>query len=154
MKRSIFEPSAVDEILVRIQKLTPNSHGRWGRLTSEQMIRHLNMACQMSFGEVVVADRSNFITRSLVKWLFLSNIKPPGREKGKIQTFPEIDILSLKLLVTDLNKERADYKAVLLRLTKNEIFATKHPLFGNMNRNDWGLLCYAHADYHLTQFDV
>lgn len=154
MKRSIFEPATLEEILTRIQKLTPNSRGRWGRLTSEQMIRHLTMACQMSFGEVVVADRSNFITRSLVKWLFLSNIKPPGREKGKIQTFPEVDILSLKLQVADLNKERTDYQAVLRRLVKTEILAPKHPLFGNMSRNDWGLLCYAHADYHLTQFEV
>ncbi|MEQ1586713.1 MAG: DUF1569 domain-containing protein [Cyclobacteriaceae bacterium] len=154
MKRSIFEPSTLDEILSRIQKLTPNSHGRWGRLTSEQMIRHLNMACQMSFGEVVVADRSNFITRSVVKWLFLSNIKPPGREKGKIQTFPEVDIVSLKLHVEDLNKERADYQAVLRRLVKTEILVLKHPLFGTMSRNDWGFLCYAHADYHLTQFGV
>lgn len=154
MKRSIYEPLALDEILARTQKLKPNSHGRWGKLTAEQMVRHLKMACQMSFGEVIVADRSNFITRSLVKWLFLSNIKPPGREKGKIKTFPEIDILSLQLQVADLNKELAEYEAVLRRLTKTEILAKKHPLFGNMSRYDWGLLGYAHADYHLTQFGV
>ena len=154
MKRTIYEPSALDEILTRIKKLKPFSRGRWGRLTSEQMVRHLAQACKISFGEVLVPDQSNTLTRTIVKWLFLANIKPPGRENGNVRTFAEVDIIALNIHVGDLNTERENYEAILRRLIETKELQKKHPLFGSMSRDDWGLLAYAHADYHLTQFDV
>ncbi len=154
MKRNIFDKPAHDEILLRIQKLNTESRGRWGKLNAPQMLRHLSEACRMAFDEIPITDKSNFLTRSLAKWLFLSNIKPPGREKGKIKTFPEIDIVELKFQVSELEKEQANYKTVLQRMADTEKLSNHHPLFGKMSRKDWGLLTYAHADYHLTQFNV
>ena len=154
MKRNIFDQAAREDILSRIQKLNVESRGRWGRLSVQQMIRHLSEACRMSFDEVSIPDRSNFFTRSIGKWLFLSNIKPPGREKGKIKTFPEIDIVELQFPVEELENEKVHYTSLLKRLSETEKLSKKHPLFGKMSRDDWGLLAYAHADYHLTQFNA
>ncbi len=154
MKRNIFDPSARDEVLSRLQKLTINSQGRWGKLSATQMVRHLTEACRMAFDEIPMPDRSNFLTRTIAKWLFLSNIKPPGREKGKIKTFPEINIVELKLLMSDIEKEKADFAAIIERITNTEKLSNRHTMFGKMSRNDWGYLTYAHADYHLTQFNI
>jgi hypothetical protein len=154
MKRNIFDEKTRDEILSRIQKLTDGSRGRWGKLSVQQMVRHLTEGIRMAFDEIEIADQSNFFSRSVTKWLFLSNIKPPGRQTGIIKTFPEIDIVELKVKVGELDKEREAYSSVLQRLINTENLSIKHPLFGKMNRNDWGLLAYAHADYHLTQFKV
>ncbi len=154
MKRNIFDPSARDEVLSRLQKLTINSQGRWGKLSATQMVRHLTEACRMAFDEIPMPDRSNFLTRTIAKWLFLSNIKPPGREKGKIKTFPEINIVELKLLMSDIEKEKADFAAIIERMTNTEKLSNRHTMFGKMSRNDWGYLTYAHADYHLTQFNI
>ena len=68
MKRNIFEPSTREAVISRINKLTADSKGKWGRLTAPQMIRHLNEACKMAFDEVKVPDQSNFFTRTLGKW--------------------------------------------------------------------------------------
>ena len=106
MKRNIFEPAAREAVISRINKLTVDSKGKWGRLTAPQMIRHLNEACRMSFDEVKVPDQSNFFTRTLGKWLFLSNIKPPGREKGNIKTFPQIDIVETRFPVLEIEEEK------------------------------------------------
>lgn len=154
MKRNIFEPSAAEEVINRINKLTVETTGKWGRLNAPQMIRHLNEACKMAFDEVKVPDQSNLFTRTIGKWLFLSNVKPPGREKGKLKTFPQIDIVETGFPVLDIEEEKKHYKATLERLKKSTDLSKKHPLFGKMSRDDWGLLAYAHADYHLTQFNL
>ena len=152
MKHNIFDKPAREEVFSRIQKLTVESKGKWGRLSAPQMIRHLAEACRLAFDEIPIADQSTFFTRTLAKWIFLSNIKPPGREKGKIKTLAEVDIVELKTTVAEMQIEKDNYKALVERMINTPELSKKHPLFGKMSRKDWGLLTYAHADYHLTQF--
>lgn len=154
MKKNIFDEPALVEVLLRVGKLKEQTPGRWGKLNSNQMVCHLSMAAKMALGEVQVPDQSNLITRTLVRWLFLNNIKPPGRKKGKIQTFEQVDVIKQNMQVDTLAMELSNYQAILHRILRTETLCNKHPLFGKMSRKDWGLLCYAHADYHLTQFDV
>jgi len=154
MKRSIFDQQALDEILTRVHLLTAGTRGKWGKPSTQQMTRHLSEAGRMAFDEVNVPDQSNVITRTLVKWLFLRNIKPPGREKGNIKTFPQVDIIALGIEVNSLDDELRSYEGVLRRIVATKNLSSRHPLFGRMSRDDWGYLTYAHADYHLTQFNV
>src|SRR5829696_2240487 len=93
MKHSIFEPAIKQSVFERIDQVTADTKGKWGKLTATQMIRHLSEANRMALGEIVMPDRSNLLTRTVFKWMFLSNRKPPGREKGKIKTFPEVDVV-------------------------------------------------------------
>ena len=152
MKHNIFDQPAREEVFSRIQKLTVGSKGKWGRLSAPQMVRHLAEACRLAFDEIPIADQSTFFTRTLAKWIFLSNIKPPGREKGKIKTLAEVDIVELKTTIAEMQIEKDNYKALVERMVSTPELSKKHPLFGKMSRKDWGLLTYAHADYHLTQF--
>ncbi len=154
MKKNIFNPEIRKEIQQRILLLRSDSRPKWGKLTAPQMARHLAEACRIGLGEIHVPDQSNFITRSLVKWLFLANVKPPGREKGKIQTFPQVDVVALGISVADTEAEINNYLNTVDRLIGATNLSSTHPLFGKMNRDDWGLLTYAHADYHLTQFNL
>ena len=154
MKQNIFERNVYEEVVARINKLTTESKGKWGRLSAPQMIRHLNEACKMAFDEVKVPDQSNLFTRTLGKWLFLRNVKPPGRQNGTVKTFPQIDIVETGFPVMGIEDEKKSYVATLDRLNKSKDLSKQHPLFGKMSRDDWGLLAYAHADYHLTQFNL
>ena len=154
MKRSIFQPEARQEVLARIEKLSPDTQGKWGKLSVAQMVRHLTEANRMAFGEIPMPDRSNVLTRTLIKWLFLSNIKPPGREKGNIKTLPEVDVIDQAMLLDDLETEKDKYKKIVARLIATPQLHHQHSLFGKMSHEDWGNLVYAHADYHLTQFGV
>ena len=154
MKRTIFDEPAFKEITDRIQKLTTDTKGKWGKLSVVQMIRHLNEAGRMAFDEVIVPDQSNLFTKTIVKWMFLQNIKPPGREKGKIKTFKEIDIVALGTACSDLESEKKTVITLLHRMRNSSNLSNRHPLFGKMSRDDWGYLTYAHSDYHLTQFGI
>jgi hypothetical protein len=154
MKQSVFSPGVKESLFSRVDRLTPDTRGKWGKLNATQMVRHLSEANRMAFAEIPMPDRSNLLTRTLFKWMFLSNIKPPGREKGTIKTFPEVDVVKLGLPVEDMEKEKARYKASVDRLISTPNLHPSHTVFGKMTRNDWGHLAYAHADYHLTQFGV
>ncbi|MFD2999444.1 DUF1569 domain-containing protein [Pontibacter toksunensis] len=154
MKHSIFEPEVKPLLFERVDRLSTDMKGKWGKLTATQMIRHLAEANRMAFEEIPMPDRSNMLTRTLFKWMFLSNIKPPGREKGKIQTFPEVDVVALGIPVEDIESEKKRYKATVERIINTPALNKSHTAFGKMSRDDWGYLAYAHADYHLTQFGV
>ncbi|GAA4424936.1 hypothetical protein GCM10023188_05350 [Pontibacter saemangeumensis] len=154
MKHSIFEPGIKQGLFERVDMLKADTKGRWGKLNVEQMVRHLTEANRMAFAEIPMPDRSNLLTRTLFKWMFLHNIKPPGRDKGNIKTFPEVDVVQLGSVVDDLETEQKRYKAIIERLLAAPKLHPAHTVFGKMTREDWGLLAYAHADYHLTQFGV
>lgn len=155
MKHSIFEPDVKPLLFERVDRLTAHTKGKWGKLTATQMVRHLSEANRMAIpNELPMPDRSNLLTRTLFKWIFLSNIKPPRREKGNIQTFPEVDVVHSGIAVEDLASEKQRYKASVDRLIHTPILSASHTAFGKMSREDWGFLAYAHADYHLTQFGM
>lgn len=154
MKHSIFEAEVKPLLFERVDRLSANIKGKWGKLTATQMIRHLAEANRMAFDEISMPDRSNLLTRTLFKWMILSNIKPPGREKGKIRTFPEVDVVGLGLAVENIESVKEKYKATVERIINTPALSKKHTVFGEMSRDDWGHLVYAHADYHLTQFGV
>jgi hypothetical protein len=153
MKRSIFDSEVRQSVLSRVDKLNSGTKGKWGKLNAAQMIRHLSEANRMALGEILMPDRSSFLTRTLFKWMFLSNIKPPGREKGKIKTFPEVDVVEKGIAVEDIESEKQRYKATVDRIVNTPVLHPSHTAFGKMTREDWGYLAYAHADYHLTQFN-
>lgn len=152
MKKSIFNEDVKQSVFKRIDSINPDTRPEWGKLNATQMVRHLFEANRMALGEIPMPDRSTFISRTLIKMMFLDNIKPPGRKKGKVHTFPEIDIVEKKVAVEDLESEKKKYKDIVERIIKTETLDSTHTLFGKMSRSDWGYLIYAHADYHLTQF--
>lgn len=154
MKHSIFEPGMKEFIFSRVDKITEDTKGKWGKLNATQMIRHLSEANRMALGEILMPDRSSFLTRTLIKWMFLSNVKPPGREKGKIRTFPEVDIVNSAIVPEDLESEKKRYKSGVESIINAPVLHPTHTAFGKMTRADWGFLAYAHADYHLTQFNL
>ena len=153
MKRNIFNEGVKESVFKRIDSLNPDNKAEWGKLNATQMVRHLFEANRMAMGEIPMPDRSNIISRTLIKRMFLGNIKPPGRKKGKIHTFPEIDIVQNKIAVEDLESEKKKYKNIVERIINTTELHPTHTLFGKMSRVDWGYLIYAHADYHLTQFN-
>ena len=154
MKQSIYHAPAKEELFRRIEKLTPAAKGRWGKLSAPQMLRHLSEANRMALGEFDMPDRSTFLTRTVIKWMFLNGIKPPGREKGNIQTFPEVDIVKSGVATDDLEDEKTRYKLSVQKIINTPALHMRHTVFGKMSREDWGHLAYAHADYHLTQFNL
>ncbi|HMI06191.1 MAG TPA: DUF1569 domain-containing protein [Flavobacterium sp.] len=147
---NIFNKEENLKLQTRLQDLTSGTTPIWGKMTASQVVLH----CQKPLD---VADGKLILKRSLVGFLFGKMAKNSFLKndefKRNLPTAPEFRVVS----TPDFEKE----KRVLLSLVDK--FGTmgaqvlvnkKHPFFGTMTNEEWGILLFKHLDHHLNQFGV
>lgn len=149
---NLFNTTKRDEIIARLNLLTPDSKALWGKMSAGEMLCHCLDGNKMALGEIPPTDRSNFFTRSFVKFLIVYVVPIPKgapaapeinpRKSGrKTQDFER----ERQLLIDDINNfanlNAADFKG-------------RHHVFGKLTPDQWGRLGYKHLDHHLKQFGV
>ncbi len=149
---NLFNPTKRTELIARLSRLTPESKAVWGKMSVGEMFCHCLDGNKMALGEIPPTDRSNFITRSLVKYLVVYVIPIP---KGA-PAAPEINPHKKGTKPLDFEKERGLLIADINNfgnLTAEDLKG-KHHVFGKLTYNQWGRLGYKHLDHHLKQFGV
>ncbi len=151
MNNSIFAPDTFSEITERINKLSPSSQAKWGKMNVAQMLGHcanaINTSVSDDKGKVTFMGR---IFGKMARKMVLADDKP---FKQNLPTAKEF-------IVTDeRNFERERRKLLsILELLKdkgpNGVADKVHPFFGTMAKEDWAFLIYKHLDHHLRQFGV
>jgi hypothetical protein len=134
-------------IAARIRSLRTDSPRRWGRMTIDQMLWHVNQGLLTSLGDLAVAPIGVPIPASVMKWMVLRVPWPRGAP-----TAPEY--------VARANYQFEPGRAALLQSL--EAFAgrdpagswPRHPGFGLMTGRDWSCLMHKHLDHHLRQFSA
>jgi len=148
--KTIFSETDKNEIIQRVEKLTNESKALWGKMNVSQMLAHVNMGAQLSTGEAEV----RILPISFIGQFLKKSIIHSERQFSKNSpTSPEIKVVDEK----DFNKEKANLIAIVNRLYtngQNGVKSEKHPFFGKMTKEEWGILGYKHADHHLRQFGV
>jgi hypothetical protein len=148
--KTLFDAASLQEMIGRINSLTPASPARWGKMNAEQMLAHLVESMKLATGELT-AKPKKMIFRYPPFRQFLVYLMP--FPKGA-PTLPE-----LRRRDSDAGT-LAQNKAELARLLRDIASRTaqkewpEHPAFGNLGRRAWGVLGYRHADHHLRQFGV
>ncbi len=154
--KTIFDSVAKEEILNRLNLLSTDSVGLFGVMNPSQMLHHLTMANQLALGEIILPDKSRFLSRTVFRWMTFLNMRPSIErlKKKPIRTFKEMDIVRNKLSVESFEREKEFFLQKLNQLLNTNSFPDKHPLFGRMNKTQWGRWVYVHCDYHFVQFGV
>jgi len=138
------------EILQRLRTVRPESAGRWGRMSSHQMVCHLSDSFRMVTGQKPVSHASGLLQRTIVKWtaLYLPLRWPPG-----ILTRPEIDQEAGGTRPIDFAADVSELMALVEVMTAGRSAGWQpHPLFGRMSEAAWLRWAYLHMDHHLRQF--
>jgi hypothetical protein len=150
---SLFDETKREEIISRINKLTPDAKALWGKMNVNQMICHCTDGLRGSLGELgELKDQSNFLTRSLLKFLVLYVMPIPK----SVPTSKRVDQMRDGTKPTDFESDRQTLLAFIEKVSaKPDDFAwSPHFKFGAMNRREWGILSGKHIDHHLKQFGV
>jgi hypothetical protein len=138
------------ELLRRIGTLRPDSTRRWGRMTSHQMVCHLNDAFLMSRGEKPVSClrgiRGLMYRRS--KWVPLY---APVRWPAGIATRPELAQGVGGTPPADFAGDVASLGRFIAAAASQSSWPA-HPLFGRLSPRQWLRWGYLHVDHHLRQF--
>ena len=149
---NIFDQQKRAEIISRINNLTPGSSAAWGKMNVCEMLCHCTDGIKMATGERAVADKSNFLFRTLVKPLVIYVLPMP---KGA----PTADEINPLRSGTQPSEFEADRRALIDAIENfcalpADFAWAKHAAFGRLSRRQWGLIAHKHLDHHLKQFGV
>jgi hypothetical protein len=148
MPQTIFDSAARQQLLARIDRLTPDAHGAWGKLTAPKMVSHLHDSLRMALGDLVVPPRKSFLGNRLMRYLVIHVMPWP---KGA-PTAPQLLARAPESWPADI----ASLKGLVERAAANESAGAwqPHPAFGDISTRTWGVLIHRHVAHHLTQFGV
>jgi Protein of unknown function (DUF1569) len=145
--KTMFDPGTKQEIISRINQLSPASRRKWGKMNVSQMLTHVQRQIRYTYGEHRI--RSNFFLRILGPMFkgILYNAKP---YKQGLPTDPSYVVSDERDFLTEKN----NLLDLLGRFSEANISGKPHPIFGKISKEQWGLAIWKHLDHHLKQFGV
>lgn len=148
--KNLFEKPVYDEIITRINQLTPQSSRLWGKMDAGQMLAH----CKEAF-KVPLSDKRmpRMLLGLLVGWMIKSKLYNDSPWKKNLPTAPNFRITDAR----DFNKEKEELVALINTFHHGgpeKVGRFPHPMFGSFTPEQWGMSMYKHLDHHLQQFGV
>lgn len=151
MIKNIYEKQVVEEILARLEKLTPSTSQLWGKMNSSQMLAHLNVAYEMVYESN--HKKPNFLLRFVLINFVKKKIIDDSVYSKNGPTSPAFIINSEK----NFDVEKARLIAYLNKTQElgSTFFENKENLnFGVLTSEGWNNMFYKHIDHHFSQFDI
>lgn len=148
MAKSLADQSVRDEMLDRLERLSPDATPRWGKMSSAQMLAHLADWMAMAEGSLAVAPM-----RMIVRY-------PPLKQLAIYWLpFPKNVMTARELRTRKPRDWSIELETVRQRLEGFDAVARRvgwphHPAFGKMTRRAWCVFAYRHMDHHFRQFGI
>ena len=147
MPKSLWNAPAREELLARLDRLTPDATPLWGRMTAPEMLAHLTGWMLMIKGDLPIKPRNLIIRHTPIKQLLIYWLPFP---KG-VPTAKEL----IGRTQLDWSVEKAEIRRHIESFESNAgRTLPDHPAFGALTPAAWGVLGYRHTDHHLRQFGV
>jgi|CXWL01.1.fsa_nt_gi hypothetical protein len=149
--KNIANDAVLDDLVARLQRLTPAHAATWGTMNGQQMARHLGDAAEAVLKRRPFASRARGKPSPLRKFLLLHVLRqmPRGIKAGADPAGAAVDPANF---ASDLSRA-----VTLLRdlaAAPPEALVEAHPVLGPMHRGNWMRWAYLHTDHHLRQFGV
>lgn len=152
MIQNIFDKQVSEEIISRINRLSPDTKPQWGKMNAGQMLAHCNVTYRYTF-EPEQFDKPNafkkFLLRTFIKKIVTSE-KPYQRS---IRTAPEFIMTESKNVDAEKNMLIANIRKAQ-QLGESYFEGKENFSFGKMTAKEWNTMFYKHLDHHLAQFAV
>ncbi len=146
--KSLFDTTSFTEILLRVEKTSPDAKRQWGQMNVAQMLAHCANGLEMANGNL--HPKRVLIGRILGSFFRkqYSNNTPFGRNS------PTSDELKI---TGERNFEEEKQRLILLLKNfsaagERGVTQHPHPFFGSLTPHEWGIGMFKHIDHHLRQF--
>lgn len=146
--KNLFDKDTCNELVDRLNKLTPESQRHWGKMTVSQMLAH----CKAAF-RVPLSDKPlprMFIGR-LLGWTVKNKLHNDIPYKHGLPTAPDFIIKDQR----DFETEKRELLQLIRRFNEagpGNAGRYPHPFFGTFTPEQWGKSMWKHMDHHLRQF--
>jgi hypothetical protein len=149
--KNIFDKSVTEEVLTRINSLTPETQAKWGKMDVAQMLAHCNVTYEMVYDNI--HPKAKGLKKIMLSWFvkpIVTNEKP---YKKNSPTAPAFKVVDNKTFESE-KKRLTEYITKTQELGENEFDGKESNSFGKLNKNEWNNMFYKHLDHHLNQFGV
>ena len=148
--QSLFDVSTYNEMVKRVNALSPSHIPRWGKMNPAQMLAH----CRESF-RVPLSDKKmpRMFLGILIGGFIKSALYSEKPWKKNLPTSPQLMIKDDR----DFNEEKEKLLEAIDRFhLRGPAYISKHPhpFFGSFTPEQWGKSMFKHLDHHLRQFGV
>jgi hypothetical protein len=149
--KTLADPKCQQEIRTRVQALRPEMPRKWGKMSASQIVCHLADGFRMYMGLRPVADDSNPLMRTAVKWIA---IWAPIPWPHGFRTVPELDQDCAGTAPSEFRQDVDELLRLMNRMTARpkDFDWQAHPHFGQLSEPEWMRLGYLHVNHHLRQF--
>ncbi len=136
-----------------VSKLTPEQKGNWGVMNAQQMIEHVADFFKVSYGKI----KFNQITapEQLSKFREFLWSDKEFKENTKAPMLPETAFAvrnnSMNESLLELQNDINNFFSQFSGKEEDKIL---HPVFGELNFEDWIQLHYKHTQHHAKQFSL
>jgi hypothetical protein len=146
-----FDPKTTEKTFERLEKLNYMSKPQWGKMNVAQMLAHLNVTYDLTYGKTKSAP--SFFAKLMLK-LFVKGIVTNDKPYQKnSRTGPDFIIANER----DFEKEKSIFIDYVKQTEANGAAyfeGRENPSFGKMTAKEWSNQFYKHIDHHFTQFGV
>ncbi|NEU10483.1 DUF1569 domain-containing protein [Flavihumibacter sp. R14] len=146
---NIFSKEVSEQIIDRINALTPDTPRLWGKMNVSQMLAHCNVAYELVYENR--HPKPNFFMKFILKTLVKSKATNDVPYKPSMPTGPAFIIKDAK----DFEAEKARLISHILKtreLGETHFDKKESPGFGRLTTAEWNNMFYKHLDHHLRQF--
>jgi hypothetical protein len=147
----LFNPTAVEAAVARLQALTPETRATWGAMSVAQMLAHCCVAYEMVYTDK--HPRPNVLMRWVLRTIVKEKVVGPSPYPRSSPTAPAFRIRGER----DFAAERERLIGYLRRVAAEGRAAFEGRVslsFGPLTATEWNGLFSKHLDHHLTQFGV
>ena len=140
------------EYINRINNLTPETQRKWGKMSVDQVLAHLNVAYDLTFTPEKF-PKPSFIAKYLLSRFVKPKITNEIPYKQSLPTSPAFIIADER----NYEEEKAKLIGNIQRVQQlgREAFEGKENInFGKMTAQGWNNMFAKHLNHHLDQFGV
>lgn len=148
---NIFSKPVVEQIIERINSLTPTTQAKWGKMNVDQMLAHCNVTYELIYDDI--HPKTNFLMKFILKTFVKKVVTNEVPYKQNSSTAPEFIMKGDKDFEAEKNRLVA-YIRKTQELGEAHFDGKESRSFGALNKTEWNNLFYKHLNHHLTQFGV
>lgn len=149
---NVFDPQQSQNYIKRIQMLTPESQGKWGKMSVEEMLAHCNVTYEFVY-EPEKHKKPGAVAKFILKTFVKKKVTGEGAYPKNSPTSPQFIIKSER----DFKEEQKRLVGFIQKTQQlgEEAFDGKESFsFGKLNAKEWNNMFAKHLNHHLEQFGV
>lgn len=149
---NIFTKQVTNEMIARINKLTPESQRQWGKMDVAKMLAHCNVTYEMIY-EPGKHPKPNFLFGLILKLFAKRYVTSEKPLKKNGPTGPQFIIGDGRAFESE-KKRLVEFLTRTQELGEKEFDGKTSASFGVLTATEWNNMFYKHLNHHLEQFGV